>query len=176
MIFNTNRTLLRFPIEADAEDIFTNYTQDPEVTKYLVWKPHTNLQHTIDWITFCISNCNTTNGLKFIIYHKLDKQAVGMIDFRIDDFQANFGYVLAKKYWNQGIMTEAMRPIIQHVFNMQNIYRIWAMHDIDNEASGKVMRKLGLEYEGTLRRAFIHPNISDKPRDGKIYSLVKKSG
>ena len=109
----------------------------------------------------------------FVIYHKIDRQAIGMIDFRIDGFQANFGYVLAKKYWNQGIMTEAMKPVIQYVYTMPTIYRIWATHDWDNEASGKLMIKLGLEYEGTLRKAFIHPNISDKPRDGKLYSLVK---
>ncbi|MGD9973492.1 MAG: GNAT family N-acetyltransferase [Desulfatirhabdiaceae bacterium] len=173
MMFISDRTIIRFPKEEDAKDIFNNYTKDSEVTKYLVWKPHSSLQQTIEWINFCISYCNNESGLKFIIYHKQDKQAIGMIDFRFNGFQSDFGYVLAKKYWNQGIMTEAMKPVLQYVYEMPSIYRIWATHDIDNDASGKVMLKLGLEYEGTLRRAFIHPNVSDKPRDGKLYSLVK---
>jgi len=173
MIFQTERLIIRFPIENDSKDIFDNYTQDPEVTKYLVWKPHTCIQQSVDWIKFCISTCNDKSGIKLIIHHKIDNQAIGMIDFRFSDYQANFGYVLAKKYWNQGFMTEAMEPVLKYVYNMPNIYRIWATHDIDNEASGKVMLKLGLEYEGTLRKAFIHPNISDKPRDGKLYSIVK---
>jgi len=51
--------------------------------------------------------------------------------------------------------------------------RIWAVHDVENEASGKVMLKLGMEYEGTIRRFSIHPNISVEPRDAKMYSSVK---
>lgn len=173
MVFTTERTIVSSPIIEDAKDIYNNYTQDSEVTKYLVWKPHTDIQQTLDWINFCIKNSNTSSGFKLVIYHKLDKQAIGMIDFRFSDFQADFGYVLSRKYWNKGIMTEAMEPVLKYVYNQPSIYRIWATHDIDNSASGKVMEKLGLQYEGILRRSIIHPNISDKPRDAKVYSLVK---
>lgn len=173
MQFNTERTLVRFPEECDASDIFRNYTQDPEVTKYLVWRPHTCLQQTVEWISYCISICNTETSLKFIIFHKEDNQAIGMIDFRIDEYQANFGYVLARRYWSKGLMTEAMTPVLRYVFELPSIYRIWSIHDVDNPASGRVMTKLGLQYEGTMRRALIHPNISDMPRDCMLYSRVK---
>jgi RimJ/RimL family protein N-acetyltransferase len=96
-----------------------------------------------------------------------------MIDFKFQECQTDFGYVLSKRYWNQGIMTEAMQPVIRYVYDLSNIYRIWATHDIDNIGSGKVMEKLGMQYEGTLRRSLIHPNISNIPRDGKYYSIVK---
>lgn len=54
MVFTTERTIVRSPIIEDAKDIYNNYTQDSEVTKYLVWKPHTDIQQTLDWINFCI--------------------------------------------------------------------------------------------------------------------------
>ncbi len=174
MEFQTERLWMRFPKEEDAQDIFRNYTQDPEVTRYLVWKPHTDFEQTYEWIQYCIGTCNDSSGLKYIIYHRTDKQAIGMVDFRFDGFQSDFGYVLAKRYWNQGLMTEAVKPILSYVYNKPNIYRIWASHDVDNEASGCVMKKLGMQYEGTLRKAFYHPNISETPRDGKVYSLVKE--
>jgi RimJ/RimL family protein N-acetyltransferase len=70
-------------------------------------------------------------------------------------------------------MTEAMRPALAHVFDLPRVYRIWAVHDVDNPASGKVMQKLGLIFEGVLRRFTIHPNVSAEPRDVRLYSLVK---
>ena len=60
-----------------------------------------------------------------------------MIDFRFDGFQTDFGYVLARRYLNQGLMTEAMLPLIRHVYSLPNIYRIWATHDIDNPDPAK---------------------------------------
>jgi [ribosomal protein S5]-alanine N-acetyltransferase len=173
LLFETQRLILRGPIIQDAQDIFNTYTQDPDVTKYLVWKPHTKYEQSLEWIQYCIKTQNDSSGIKLMIHHKIDKITIGMIEFRIDNFQTDFGYVLSKKYWNKGIMTEAMKPVMDYVFNMPNIYRIWATHDIENDASGKVIQKLGLEYEGTLRRAFNRPNMSDKPRDGKLYALVK---
>ena len=174
MEFETKRLIIRSPILNDAKDIFSNYTQDSEVTKYLTWQPHTEYKQTEDWIKYCIKTCDDESGIKLVIFHKGDKETIGMIDFRFDRFQTDFGYVLSRKYWNQGIMTEAMKPVIKYVFTLPNIYRIWATHDIDNPGSGKVMEKLGMKYEGTLKKSLLHPNISDKPRDGKYYSIVKE--
>ncbi len=173
MKFETERLFIRFPILEDAKDVFENYAQDKEVVKYLTWPPHTNYKQTEDWINYCIKTCDNKDGIKLVIFHKKNKEAIGMIDLRFDDFQCEFGYVLAKKYWNQGIMTEAMKPVMKYVYDKPDIYRIWAAYDSENIASGKVMEKLGMEYEGTLRKSLLHPNISDKPRDGKYYSLVK---
>ncbi len=173
MIFETDRLIVRPPVFQDASDIFRNYAQDDEVTKYLTWKPHTEYAQTEEWVRFCIKTANDESGLKFVVHHKADAETIGMIDFRFDGFQTDFGYVLARRYWNQGLMTEAMLPLIRHVYSLPNIYRIWATHDIDNPGSGKVMEKIGMKYEGTLRRSIIHPNISDLPRDAKYYSLVK---
>lgn len=173
MKFETARLLIRSPVMQDARDIFKNYSRDKEVTKYLTWFPHKELSQTEEWIIHCIKTCDNESGIKLVIFHKEDNEAIGMIDFRFNSFQTDFGYVLSKKYWNKGIMTEAMKPVIEYVYNLPNIYRIWAAHDIDNGASGKVMKKLGMSFEGILRRSLMQPNISGEPRDGKYYSLVK---
>ncbi len=168
MNFKTDRLLIRPPLLEDAKDIFKNYAQDVEVTKYLTWKPHKEFQDTVNWIQKCILDSNTEKSLFFVLFLKEENQTIGMIDFRLDDFKASFGYVLAKKYWNKGFMTEAMKPVLEYVLNKPTIFRIWATHDLDNEASGKVMLKLGMTFEGILRRSVMHPNISNEPRDGKF--------
>ena len=148
-------------------------TTDKEITKYLIWTPHSNIEESISWINTCIEKYDENKSLILIIENKANNEAIGMIDFRIDNFKAIFGYVLGKQYWNQGIMTEAMKPVIEFVFNKPEIYRIYATHYIENEKSGKVMQKLGMQFEGILRRNTIYPNISSIPLDDKVYSLVK---
>lgn len=171
MKFETNRLIIRHPNMDDAADIFRNYAQDSEVTKYLTWKPHKELKETQRWIQYCIENANTKSSLVFVLYSKEATEAIGMIDFRLEGFKAHFGYVLARRYWNQGLMTEAMQPLIEYFNENPNIYRLWAAHDIENEASGKVMLKLGMRCEGVMSGKLIYPNISSEPRDSTYYSL-----
>jgi len=174
MEYETDRLVIRFPRVSDAKEIFECYTQDSEVTKYLIWTPHKHLGDSINWVEYCLNSCNTDTNLKYVIEFKGTKKAIGMIDFRINGMTAEFGYVLGKNYWNQGLMTEAMIPVFNTVFSNPNIFRIQACHDIDNHSSGKVMKKLGMVYEGILRKYSLHPNISIIPRDVKMYSKVKE--
>ena len=67
--FETDRLIVRPPVFQDASDIFRNYAQDAEVTKYLTWKPHTEYAQTEEWVRFCIKTANDESGLNssFII-------------------------------------------------------------------------------------------------------------
>ncbi len=173
MVYETSRLLVRPPKPEDARDIFASYARDPEVVKYLVWKPHRDEAETVAWIDHCMATADTADSRKFVLELKETGTAIGMIDFRIEDYKAEFGYVLARPYWNRGFMTEAMRPPFDSLFADPRIFRIQACHDVDNGASGRVMLKLGMAYEGVLRRYSLHPNISDIPRDVKLYAKVK---
>lgn len=169
--FETNRLIIRPPCIDDAADIFKNYAQDREVTRYLTWRPHSEFSETQRWVNYCVDHADTPSSLIFVITPKDTAEVIGMIDVRLEGCKAHLGYVLAKPYWNHGVMTEAMRPVIDYVAAKPDIYRIWAAHDIDNDASGRVMLKLGMRYEGVVSATLRHPNISDQPRDGKYYSL-----
>jgi RimJ/RimL family protein N-acetyltransferase len=70
-------------------------------------------------------------------------------------------------------MTEAVKGLIAWALKQQHIYRIWAVCDVDNVASARVMEKAGMVREGTLRRWSVHPNISREPRDSYCYAIVK---
>lgn len=172
MSFETKRLVIRNPEEKDGIDIFNNYSTDKEVTKYLCWKPHITIDESISWIKICIEKNDGIENLVFCIILKDTNECIGMIDFKIDRFKCTFGYVLAQNYWNLGIMTEAMEPVIEYFMCRDDIVRIFATHDIDNTGLGKVMEKLGMKYEGTLRK-YMHPNCSQYPKDAKIYSIVK---
>jgi ribosomal-protein-alanine N-acetyltransferase len=67
--------------------------------------------------------------------------------------QNELAYELGQKWWNQGLMTEAVKTVINFFFNEVRFNRIYAGHASGNPASGKVMQKCGMIYEGTMRRA-----------------------
>jgi len=69
--------------------------------------------------------------------------------------QIELAYELGRYWWNQGLMTEAVKVVIDFFFNEVGFNRIQSNHAADNPASGRVMQKCGMKYEGTMRQALI---------------------
>ncbi len=165
--------VLRKPELKDAAAIFRNYTQDQEVTRYLVWTPHRSPQDSEDWIRHCIDKFDPETNFSYVIAENGTDEAIGMIGAKISGHQAVVGYVLAQRFWGRGIMTQALTAMVEELLSRPSVYRAYALHDVDNPASGRVMEKAGMVYEGLLRRAGVHPNISDEPRDSKLFARTK---
>ena len=98
---------------------------------------------------------------------------MGMISARVDSHKLNLGYGLARRYWGNGYMPEVIQGLIHWALKQPDIYRVWAVCDIENVASARVMEKAGMQREGILRRWSMHPNRSDEPRDCYCYAKTK---
>ena len=70
-------------------------------------------------------------------------------------------------------MPEAAQALTEFVLQQSAMYRVWAVCDVENTASARVMEKIGMLREGLMRRGVLHPNISSKPRDCWVYAKVK---
>ena len=81
--------------------------------------------------------------------------------------------MLARAEWGKDYMTEALRAVIEFAFTLPKVRRVWAVCDVDNTASARVMEKAGLEREGILRKYAAHSNVSSEPRDVFCYSIVR---
>ena len=152
----THRLILRpFRIE-DAEDMFSNWASDPEVTKFLTWPAHSSIDVTRrvlnDWIS-----CYADGGFfQWAIELKVTGRVIGNISVvKLDETvdSAEIGYCLGRAFWGQGIMPEALRAVMAFLFDEAEINRIAAYHDANNPKSGRVMQKAGMKYEGTHRQA-----------------------
>ena len=172
-ILETKRLRLRKPALQDAEDIFRKYAQDPEVTKYLTWRPNRNVQETRDFLRACLRAWDEGKSFHWVIEKKTDHELLGMITTRVDDEKWELGYVLAPSHWGRGYMTEVVKKIVDWALKQQEIYRLWSVCDVDNLASARVMEKAGMKREGVLRRWSMHPTISEAPRDSYCYSITK---
>lgn len=169
----TDRLRLRKAKLSDAEPIFRQYAQDPEVTKYVSWRAHANLEETREYVRMCLLAWDIGKAFHWVIERTEDKQVIGMVIARAGGEKWELGYVLARAHWGQGYMTEALKALIAWALKQKEIFRIWAVCDIDNVASARVMEKAGMEREGVLRRWSVHPNLSPEPRDSYCYAIVK---
>jgi ribosomal-protein-alanine N-acetyltransferase len=171
--FTTARLTLRQPELADAPALFTAYAQDPEVTRFLVWRPHPDLATTETYIERCLSGWKANTEYCYAITERANATLLGMISLRVRDWSASLGYVLARSAWGQGIMPEAAQALTEFVLQQSAMYRVWAVCDVENTASARVMEKIGMLREGLMRRGVLHPNISSEPRDCWVYAKVK---
>jgi RimJ/RimL family protein N-acetyltransferase len=172
-LLNTDRLVLRPPKQDDAAVIFETYAQDPEVTRYLTWRPHQQLADAQAYVERCRAGWKSGKELTWMLTRRDDQQVLGAIGVRHDGFKANIGYVIARAFWGQGLMTEAGRALLGQAQRFDELRRVWAVCDVDNRASARVMEKIGMTYEGTLRRWIIHPNISALPRDVLCYAWIR---
>lgn len=152
-VLTTARLVLRPFRESDAEEMYRNWASDPEVTKFLTWPPHKNVDETRALLKLWEEESKNPETYHWAI--TLGGEVVGDIALvLVKGERAVTGYCLAKKCWGKGLMTEAYREVLRYLFEEVSFHRIEATHSAENPASGKVMEKCGLLYEGTARKAF----------------------
>lgn len=152
----TDRLILRqFKIE-DAENVFNNWASDDEVTKYLTWPTHSSVEMSRGYMEFCINGYNEKNVYQWGMEMKNSHELIGNISVVkiIDEIDSvELGWVIGRKWWENGYTAEAAERLLEFFFTEVSVNRICAGHDIDNPNSGRVMQKIGMKYEGTLRQS-----------------------
>lgn len=168
----TDRLLLRKLSMADAADVFA-YASDPEVSKYTGWSTHQAIADSQKFLESVIAKYETGQPMDWGIVHKRDRKLIGTCGFaswNCTHSRAEIGYALARQYWGQGYMTEAVKAVISFGFHVMMLNRIDASCMVDNLASARVMQKAGMHYEGTLRE---YAFFKDRYCDLKLYAIIK---
>lgn len=143
-VIHSERFLLRPFSLADTATVF-EMTSDPETTQYL-YQPHKSLADTTHYLA--------TRFLRdplgqYAIEEKATGKVIGSISFnRIDDTMrtAEIGYFLNKNLWNKGYMTELLKLMVQYGFEEFGFNSLMAVYDKRNQASAKVIVKVGFQY------------------------------
>ncbi len=84
---------------------------------------------------------------------------------------ARLGYWLGIPYWNQGYGTEAVNAVLRYGFMQLNLHRIYSPHFQGNDASGRVLQKVGMTYEGRMREHYVR---FDRFVDLELYGMLKR--
>lgn len=152
----TDRLILRrFTIE-DASDMFENWAKDPEVTKYLTWQAHTDLDETEEVITRWEDETIDDNVYQWAIECKEIGQVIGSIsavNMNEKVQSVEIGYCIGRAFWRKGYTSEALAEVMRFFFEEVGANRVEARCDVRNQNSAKVMEKCGMVYEGTSKAA-----------------------
>ena len=169
----TERLILRRPLPADAEALFTRYTSDPDVTRYLGWPRHQSIEQTRAFLEFSDSSWANWPGGPYVIESRASGDILGGTGFGFETpHLAVVGYVLARDAWGYGYSTEALKALVG-VSPEIGIRRLYACCHPAHKASARVLEKCGFVLEGTLQRPSAFPNIDNAgPNDVLCYARV----
>lgn len=149
----TERLTLRPARMSDAADLY-EYSKDPEVARHVLWDAHQSVGDSRGYLRYAVRQYRQDLPASWGIELKENHKLIGTIGFmwiNRDHNSAEVGYSLAREYWNRGIMSEALSAVLNEGFMDLNLHRIEAQHEVDNPASGRVMVKCGMMYEGCVR-------------------------
>lgn len=169
--FETERLLLRRFSAADEADVF-RYCRDPEVARLTSWEPHQSLDDTRRFLGWAQARYDEAIGGPWAMALRETGEVVGAIGLTVvwPHLRGEVGYWLGRPLWRQGLTTEAGRAILRYSFDDLGLNRIEARCEVGNDASERVMQKLGMTFEGVLRQQII---AKGRFRDMKLYSLLR---
>ena len=153
---NPSNSLTLRPFKlSDADDIL-EYFSDDQVTKFLFMETITTKDEALAYIT------NVCMPLPYMSICINDRSIRG-ISFNHEGHKAEIWYCLARKYWGQGIATQALKMAVKMVLkDFPEIVRLQALTDVENIGSQRVLEKAGFKNEGLLRKyTFIKGSIVD---------------
>ncbi len=169
------RVRLQQAMPADAATLF-GLVDDEDVMRHMDWPRASGVDETRVHLELAAQRWDAGTEHQYLILRKSDVLPVGSISFRPRGFSVDFGYLMGRDHWGQGLATEAAQLLVQGLQRQPEFIRIWATCDADNAASAAVLQKAGLVFEGRLRRATIRPNRQGGPKDTLMYAWVRENG
>jgi len=146
---NTPRLGLRALCVDDAPAVFA-YARDPEVARFTLWEPHASEEATRSFLT----GLTGPFAMAWAIIPDESRAFAGMVflhSLNAHHRKAELAFNLGRQSWNQGIATEAAAAVLGFAFGKLGLNRVEATCMPGNAGSRRVLEKLGMSQEGTMR-------------------------
>lgn len=147
----TARLRLRKLRMDDLEDYYHRLGGSREVTRYMLFQPHKDIAESAASIEKNLRRYAAGRHYHWAIAARDTDSLMGVITLlRIDEETGtcSFAYMLGKDFWGRGYGTEALKAVLDFGFSQLELERIEADHMAENAASGAVMRKVGMTWQG----------------------------
>ncbi|GFI65346.1 putative ribosomal N-acetyltransferase YdaF [Lachnospiraceae bacterium] len=134
--------------------MYKNWASDQEVTRFLTWPTHPNQEVSGRVIEDWVNQYSDDSYYHWAIILKDNGEEpigdIAVVSLKENVSMAHVGYCIGRNWWHQGITSEALKAVMEFLFDVVAVNRIEARHDPRNPNSGGVMEKCGMKYEGTL--------------------------
>lgn len=171
MTIQTKRLSLR-RIQLSDKKVITNLANNPAVAATTMRMPYPcSVEYIESWIRKDRQLGGKDSGF-FVISLKDSNEIIGVVGLEVEqeNERGELGYWLGLDYWNRGYCTEAAKAMLDYGFNTLNLNRIWTFYIEGNNASGKVLEKIGMQHEGTLKK---HIKKNGVFKDLEYYGKIK---
>lgn len=171
-VLETERLIIRALTNADAEDVFA-FRSNPDAMRFVPRPLQRNTDDALEMIGMINHNIASNDCIAWGVELKSSGRIIGSVSFhRIEkeNHRGEVGYMLHPDYWGKGLVSEAVRAIVDYGFRVLNFHSIEAIIDPDNTASANVLNKLHFVKEAHFRENFVQNN---RFTDTAIYSLLK---
>lgn len=176
---DTPQLHLRPPEPTDAAAIFA-YASDPAATRYMIWPTAADIDDTHDFLDDVAAGWAEGDDFCYAVTDAVTGALHGAASCQFDQHGAEIGYIVAPVFWGRGFATEAASALIEAAWGNGDLYRVWATCHVDNNASARVLEKLGMRFEGRLARWAPCPNLpgsakgsANAPQDALCYALTR---
>ncbi len=143
----TPRLILRRFELADAQAMFLGWASNPEASKYMLWKTHQSIDDTITIINQWLHDYQQDNYYRWAIVLKDTQKPIGFIGLSEKKLGLmELFYCISQDYWGKNITAEAAIKILEFMFETIKINKVFAEHHEDNQASGRVLTKIGMVF------------------------------
>ena len=169
----TERLVLRKLRKDDAEPMFRNWDNDPEVAKYTLWVAHENVEVTKQLVDRWLEEEKDDKIVRFVITLKDSDEPIGSIDtVNFHNGLPEVGFCLSRKHWNKGYMSEACTAFVDYLFEL-GYPKVLIRADVRNIGSNRVIQKCGGRF---THQEFIEHRSSVRPESVTVnwYELSKK--
>jgi ribosomal-protein-alanine N-acetyltransferase len=170
----TERLLLRRFKLSDAEYMFKNWANDSEVFRFFRRNPHSDLSQTEQIVMEWVNAYTNDNSYNWAIELKEIGEIIGqisLVDLNEKYYSCEVAFTVGRSFWRKGNSTEGLKAVISYLFKEITMNRIEGRHNTLNFASGRVMQKSGMEFEGIMRQTDINKN--GEFCDLAVYSILK---
>ena len=173
-VIETERLMLREITRGDAQAFFELRTH-PDVTKYSDRFPPKSIEEIHEFLDRIFAGIKANTSIAWAISPKGSNEFIGTVNFHRtipEHHRAEIGYQLFSVYWRKGIMSEAVRAVIDYGFNTMKLHSIEAQVNPDNEPSLNLLKRNGFVQEALFRENFY---FNGKFLDTPVFTLLNKS-
>jgi ribosomal-protein-alanine N-acetyltransferase len=171
----TDRLCLRRAREGDAKVLFNNYTGDLECSRYLQRRPHVSVSETEAMLRKLCDEAWDTPGAPFswVIAQRSTDEPIGVFVAFPSGHKTDFHFGISKRFWACGLASEAGQAALGALWRPPETQRVWTVCDVENIGSKRVLEKIGLSFEGTLKRWAVLPAFGPEARDCHVFSATR---
>lgn len=165
----TERLILRKPEASDIASI-VQHINNPNVAEPTLNIPYPyHPDDAVFWINMARQGFLNKEKYIFALAHRAIGAVIGGVGLHIKTRfnHAELGYWISEDFWNQGLMSEAVARVIRFGFEELDLNKIYAVHQVENPASGQVMLKNGMRKEGILLQHY---------KKGEVYQDIVQYG